>query len=145
MADYFYGVTAYPYVDDFFPDDIARADFSYMAIYKPDNNYDGICLFTSAPLTYADGKIGISDYVHFMRLFHSDTYLPDEWFSPSVGYGRLSIAADLFIWSNYDIIDTGNNSVYLAASDPVPVSPVQINPSALMQGFFVGDAIKRNR
>lgn len=31
------------------------------------------------------------------------------------------------------------------ASDPVPVNPVQIDPAALMQGFFVGQAIRRMR
>ena len=45
-------------------------------------------------------------------------------------------------WSNFDIYNS-DGTLYLAASDPVPVTT--INPSALMQGFFVGDAIKRMR
>ena len=36
-----------------------------------------------------------------------------------------------------------NRTYYLAASDPVPVT--QLNPAALMQSFFVGEAVRRMR
>ena len=47
-------------------------------------------------------------------------------------------------WSNHDIKDE-NGTLYLAASDPVPVTPVQINPALLVQGFLTGQALRRNR
>lgn len=54
-----------------------------------------------------------------------------------------------FQWTNHDILYKDSTEVYLAKSpDPVPVepvTPVQIDPAALMQCFFVGQAIRRNR
>lgn len=47
------------------------------------------------------------------------------------------------MWSNFDIVYEGE--ILLSASDPVPVSPVQINPALLVQSFFVGQAIRRGR
>lgn len=47
----------------------------------------------------------------------------------------LQTAVNRVIWANFDVLNE-DGSVYLAASDPVPVTT--INPSALMQGFFVG-------
>ena len=44
------------------------------------------------------------------------------------------------IWANYDVLDE-NGELLLAASAPVPV----LNPSVLMQGFMMGDAVKRMR
>ena len=57
------------------------------------------------------------------------------WTSGAVQFG-------VPIWANFPLYDTGGNLV-IAASEPVPVTT--INPSALMQWFFVGDAIKRMR
>lgn len=48
------------------------------------------------------------------------------------------------IWCNTDIVGE-DGTLYLAASAPVPVSPVQINPAAFMQGFLAGQALRRNR
>ena len=65
----------------------------------------------------------------------------DEW-TKQVSTDARNIEYDIILWANFDVIGQ-DGSVYLAASEPVPVTT--INPSALMQGFFVGDAIKRNR
>lgn len=46
------------------------------------------------------------------------------------------------IWSNTDLINE-DGSTYLSASDPVPVP--QLNPAALMQGFFGGMRQKEQR
>ena len=46
-------------------------------------------------------------------------------------------------WANFDVLNE-DGTLYLAASDPVPVSPV-LNPAAMMQCFLVGQALRRNR
>ena len=65
--------------------------------------------------------------------------------------GNTSFSGEI-IWSNHDIIDANGTvgevgSIYFPkSSDPVPFEPEpQLNPAALMQGFFVGQAIRRNR
>ena len=47
------------------------------------------------------------------------------------------------VWANFDV--EYNGTLYLAASDPIPVSPVQIDPAALLETFFTGQAIRRSR
>lgn len=45
------------------------------------------------------------------------------------------------IWCNTDIVGE-DGTLYLAASDPVPVSPVMVrNPAAMLIGFQLGTAI----
>ena len=46
------------------------------------------------------------------------------------------------VWTNFDWV-RANGNIFMAASTPVPV-PV-LNPSVLMQGFMMGDAVKRMR
>ena len=48
------------------------------------------------------------------------------------------------IWANYNIVNP-NGELILEASDPVPVSPVKLNPALLVQSFFTGQAIRRSR
>lgn len=47
---------------------------------------------------------------------------------------------DNVVWTNTDLYRP-DGALYLAASTPVPV----LNPSVLMQGFMMGDAVKRMR
>lgn len=44
------------------------------------------------------------------------------------------------IWSNHDIFNE-DGTLYLAASDPIPVNPP--NPTAMMMGYMVGQAIRK--
>lgn len=48
------------------------------------------------------------------------------------------------IWTSHKIYNE-DGTLYLAASDPVPVSPVKLNPALLVQSFFTGQAIRRGR
>ena len=50
--------------------------------------------------------------------------------------------AEVPTWANEPIYRK-DGTLYLAASDPVPVP--QLNPAALMQGYMVGQAVRRNR
>lgn len=53
-----------------------------------------------------------------------------------------ALMAKQFKWANFDILNE-DGTLYLAASDPVPVTT--INPAALMQCFFMGQAFRRMR
>jgi hypothetical protein len=45
-------------------------------------------------------------------------------------------ATDVF-WTNTDILNE-DGSLYLAASDPIPVGGEPIDPTSFMQGWLVG-------
>lgn len=48
-------------------------------------------------------------------------------------------------WANYDLYKD-DGTLYLAASEPVPVGPVTVrNPAAMLMGFQLGAAIRRMR
>lgn len=79
--------------------------------------------------------------------FPTYKYVDGEWvkFSPI-----LQDYSGLVIWTNCDIYyktaeEYGELSgkLFMAASDPVPVTT--INPSALLETFFKGQAIRRSR
>ena len=55
-----------------------------------------------------------------------------------------SYDSDIVLWSNHSFPGP-NGEDWIAASDPVPVSPVKINPAALLETFFKGQAIRRSR
>ena len=65
----------------------------------------------------------------------------DTWGEPTAqSAGSVSISAKYIKWTNTDLV-APDGSWSLAASAPVPV----LNPSVLMQGFMMGDAVKRMR
>lgn len=55
-------------------------------------------------------------------------------------YGEL---LKVMQWSNFNILNEADGTIYLAASEPVPVH--HRNPSAMLLGFQVGRAIRRMR
>lgn len=84
--------------------------------------------------------------------------LSGEWtfFSENNQYATLTTcdieAGDKLIWSSHDIIDTTDNSLYLAASDPIPVGGEPENPTtftpdpiSMTLGWLVGRRIAGQR
>ena len=68
-------------------------------------------------------------------------------------YGDSDVAGDTIsptynniIWTNHNILSTKDSSVYLAASDPIPVtsSPAP-DPTSMLMGWLVGRAIAGQR
>lgn len=57
---------------------------------------------------------------------------------------RTDYFFEYILWANFDLLNE-DGSVYLAASEPVPVSPVKLNPALLVQSFFTGQALRRSR
>lgn len=62
----------------------------------------------------------------------------EEWVSSA---GRINCKA---IWANHNILNE-DGTLYLAASDPVPVQPYTPNHAAMSMGFQLGAAIRTMR
>lgn len=63
--------------------------------------------------------------------------------SNNSGLNSLDTRSEVVVWSNFNIYNYDKTKLFFAASDPVPVP--QLNHAALMQVFFVGQAIRRMR
>ena len=56
--------------------------------------------------------------------------------------GNTATFGDI-LWSNFDVLNE-DGSVYLAASDPIPVNPAPtLDPTALLMGWQVGNRIRQ--
>ena len=78
--------------------------------------------------------------------------LTDGRWEPTDYWLGAFLTSSGLIWANYDVYYSEKEddaalagTLYLAASDPVPVSPVTLNPADVVQGYFVGMAVKRSR
>lgn len=50
------------------------------------------------------------------------------------------------VWSSRDILNIDDGSVYLAASDPIPVNPAPtLDPTALLMGWQGGNRIRQSK
>ena len=69
-----------------------------------------------------------------------------DWIGLGGGISYLVVNPADVIWTSHEILYANSTEVYLEKSpDPVPVTPVQLNPTALLSGFFTGQAVKRMR
>lgn len=54
----------------------------------------------------------------------------------------VSVGSSSLKWANFDVLND-DGSVYLAASDPIPVNPAPtLDPTALLMGWQVGNRIR---
>lgn len=120
---------------------------------------------SSEPIYWVDGSsvdslgvISAANTISFEANVYADVPNATEWVEVSrnenytggvnEGYDALWANHDVFVCTYSSLLNkyTVTETLYLDASDPVPVSPVpQLNPAALMQGYMVGQAIRRNR
>lgn len=56
----------------------------------------------------------------------------------------VNVPASLLIWSNHDILNE-DGTVYLAASEPIPVSRFTPDPTSMTMGWLVGRRIAGQR
>ena len=68
--------------------------------------------------------------------------LEDGLWSEATEYDGLypTLVFKYLKWSNFDILNK-DGSVYLAASEPIPIYPP--NPTAMLMGYMVGQAIRK--
>lgn len=106
-------------------------------------------LFTTEPYygVSSDGKycigrqIGDIKYVAFEPITDEST-----WGSKAESTTQgVENPVGTVVWANFDVLNE-DGSVFLKASDPVPVGPVtDRNPAAMLMGFQLGAAIRRMR
>lgn len=65
------------------------------------------------------------------------------WEEPAEGTGT-GVAISNIDWATFDIFNE-DGTLYLAASDPVPVSTYTPNPAAMALGMLVGQAVRKMR
>lgn len=57
---------------------------------------------------------------------------------------HTSSGLGLPVWSNFDVINHDDGSIYIAASDPIPVNPAPtLDPTALLMCWQVGNRIRQ--
>lgn len=103
----------------------------------------GYTLFASAnKVKKGKGKDLEGPYAQYF-IYYDDTAWTFERYGNADNSDAFVIGQ--ILWSNYDVVNTDDGTLYLAASDPVPVSPVKLNPALLVQSFFTGQAVRRGR
>ena len=90
---------------------------------------------------------GTSYEGYYIEDIDSDAWIwKDIWSGgPTTGTGTFILPVSgsgwEFVWSNINLYKEDGSLAYSGGPDPVPV----LNPSVLMQGFMMGDAVKRMR
>lgn len=68
----------------------------------------------------------------------------DSWSEFKASTSDSQIVGSQIKWTNTDILNE-DGSVYLAASDPIPVNPAPtLDPTSLLMGWQVGNRIRGN-
>lgn len=109
----------YPYVY------IAHKKFTTYDLYLAYNTKEKLSIDSSGSGD-SDGISNTSNKCRICRASSLDNYIWNTWIDDAVG------AAPPPIWSNYDVLSLVDGSVYLAASEPVPVYGEQVPDGVLI-------------
>lgn len=90
-----------------------------------------VLILNSTPFVIVD-KVIAEDLPKYKAINSSSSW---QEYDSSLNYG-----AETLLWANHDILNS-NGSVYLAASDPVPVVTNTLDPTALLMGWLVGKRV----
>ena len=124
-----------------------QQQYPFAIVYKAPFDY-GLCI-TTLPLYKVAGenKWAPVEGTAYCRLSFTGTDgNPTTWgaFSEANETTKDAPSNMLPRWSNYDIYNE-DGTVYLAASDPIPVSSFTPDPSSLTMGWLVGRRIAGQR
>ena len=133
-------------------DDDKKEAFKYALIIAKDQR--GAVMFFDTPVYFNGYELGntnlpkVAAHEDFAILSKSYTSESNAW-GTDFTENQYSASGTWFsrpiIWANFDILNA-DGSVYLAASEPVPVGSVTArNPAAMLMGFQLGTAIRRMR
>lgn len=110
--------------------------YPYAFVYKIISSKYGLVVCNSQP--YYNGDNVCIDGAGLMCGVSVDS---DKWVAPHTAsyksYGSV-------FWTNTDILNS-DGTIYLAASDPIPVSTFIPDPSSLTMGWLVGRRIAGQR
>ena len=124
MANYLYNGVELPQIPEW-----DKETYPYVAMTISANVVNA--LMSTEPLgvddfDLSDDRVGIKYYIN--------TELnPDTWelaANTNIGYIKP-------FWANYDVLNE-DGTIYLAATEPVPVGGEPIDPTSFMQGWLVG-------
>lgn len=141
---------------------LPQSELPYACIsrYTEDDNttqyrvcfYDKECsVAPSLGMTELLASAGTSYEGYYIENAESDTWIRKDLWSggPTTDTETfilpISGSGWSFVWSNIDLYTNEGSFAYNGGPDPVPVSPVQINPALLVQSFFTGQAVRRMR
>lgn len=100
-------------------------------------------------------EYGVNDSGYYCLVIPAGTgmsglYSDGQWKTPTVTTTdtRITIPNDAFVWANFDVLNE-DGSVYLAASEPVPIlAPIlapTLDPLSLWLGWEAGNWVARQR
>lgn len=107
---------------------------------------------TSCPLRYYpngyDGnvlnKLGATETDAQYMAYEFYTPQDTNWVTNGKAYPLSGLSDSGLFWSNFDILNS-DGSVYLAASDPIPITAPALDPLSLFLGWKAGNWVARQR
>lgn len=91
---------------------------------------------SSVPFVRVNQRVQLNDAGIYVKYRYS-TVSGAAWLANGQGLNPHDLNCDEYIWTSHDILNE-DGSVYLAASDPIPVGGEPIDPTSFMQGWLVG-------
>lgn len=150
MSKYLYNGDELPALPDY-NDSI----YKYLCIRKATDYIGGysytLYAFTGVEYFMYDNTMWLIEFSESNHLAWKYDKSEETWGKPFVDSSpdpelipRYGVATKLLSWANFDVLNK-DGSVFLKASDPVPVSTYTPNPAAMLAGFQLGAAIRRMR
>ena len=152
--NYLYNGVELPHIDSFYTDEL-KEQYPYLTMqyYGLDFLLGEVMLYlTTKPMAYYPDeryKLHANDMSTFDALLYiGNPKLVDGSHENSWKYWRtdtgITDIGSSAHWSNYGILNA-DGSVYLAASDPIPVSSFTPDPISMTMGWLVGRRIAGQR
>lgn len=156
MANYLYNGVELPALPDW---DKTTYPYAFITAMKTSSNTSAYLYCSSVPIyKNDDGKLISSiiakqdgNVICYICDLFPDGSVFNDW--QRYENGDKSFSADasfivtyngLITWANYDMLNYSDDSVYLSASEPIPVTPTY-DPTALLMGYRVGCALRAQR
>lgn len=153
MANYLYNGEELPALPEW-----DKTAYPYVVIYKEVGGWYALEMFTEQPIAYSDGENylvcgvpGGCGALYWGTVSSTDREWGDNAYATYDSYDGREIQFldgtkylySLF-WSNSDILKE-DGTLYLAASDPIPILAPVIDPLSMWMGWKAGNWVARQR